>query len=500
VEASHLIEMEESFSGRTLILTIFPERDSLKTLADFLNYYRKAEGKKLEQSACIPKGSALSFERFKDTLFLLDPQGRLGEVDPELLFELHQEQVEDLAETLPFHSVPQEGEGSTVFWCHLWVDTSYCHYKRPWNLYFKRRWSLQAELYENFVSETLKEAYGNEALRIHRCQTAGDKELFLKALAEAIYNAPYETYSRYLPAYPPFKSADEALEAIIKGDGGVCSEKVMAMYFLAQHYGISTEIVLGGEDARGTFPAGELRDLLDQAQFDFHFTTRIQKFWEHFALIFHLGASQSLFCDLTHSNIPFIWLSLEDAKPYLLEGGSKKPLKIRMTLQESDLYYHRIAAHQDIAFDLYFAMEHFIDFMDLIHTIDTELGLVLTPHFWIGVIVYTSEKTRQEVLKQYQEELTYQLQSSQDLCFASDLLHSTQALVLEFRQTEPLCFNKMVEAGSYLEERLEKSYQDADVTFEYVFLKRYPSPSELESLDDSQAPSSNPYNPYNPYG
>ena len=194
-------------------------------------------------------------------------------------------------------------------------------------------------------------------------------------VAGRIHASPYETYSRYLEPGTPFRSCDQVLDRILEGDGGNCAEKAMALYFIARAHGIRSEAVLGGEEAAGKFPYRALRSILDRRTFDSEATRDAQRYWQHYAILCRPSgnAEHDLFCDVAGSNIPFLFLSAEEAATYL-DPDRRTPIRVVITLEPIRLYYHRLARRQDLPLDLYDAMEHFIESIDVIHTVDNELA------------------------------------------------------------------------------------------------------------------------------
>lgn len=468
-DGPHLIEIEEQFSSRTVTLLLPPNAPAFKSLKEFLYFFREANFHQWAQESWIYPKHILALERFKEVLFFLKEDGTLGELNPYLQFRIHQK-TQSLEESLFFRSVPN----STAKLCHLFVDRSKSGYQRNWSAHFKRRWGLHQQVFDGFILEVLEKEYGASALDILKLDTVEKKRLFLSAVARVIYHAPYETYSRYLDPYIPFKSCDEILEAIIAGDGGICSEKAMALYFIASHYQIPSEFILGGEKATGVFPAQELRDLLDQPHYDFKETAHLQKFWEHFAVLCQLSeeSPQTLFCDVANSNLPCLLWDEKESKPYLQDGLQKKYLSVCVTTQRLELYYHQIPLAQDIPKDLYFAMEHFMDFIDLTHSIDNELGLVITSDFWVGVLSYSTERERELLVAEYQAELIDSgLISPQDLHYTPCLETSEHPLTQQFRTRYPTIFEKLIQCRPYLLERIHQANAPHSYQVEYVFLK-----------------------------
>ena len=161
----------------------------------------------------------------------------------------------------------------------------------------------------------------------------------------------FENYSRFVGERLMFKTGDETVRNIAAGSGGICTEKVQALKFLTDHYGLESEYVIGGDSAEGAVPVEKLREMLQT--FDFRFARRYMRYWQHAALLYRIDGIPVL-VDATNGNIPFLFLAGEAAEKLL--GYENKPsVKVRMVEAEEDYYYHRVA--QDIPQNLFFAME-----------------------------------------------------------------------------------------------------------------------------------------------
>jgi hypothetical protein len=424
---------------------------------------------KSEQEDFISSEQSLELRRFQDSLFLLHDDGTLGQLDPHLRFSIN-DRPWDVAQPLALDTLKCRRDEREF---RITVDRSQAGYDRNWPAYLRRRWDLRRGDYERFVTSALEQEYGAQADQVLQLDTPTSRERFLRAVATRIYHAPYETYSRYREPYPPMKGCDRALDSILEGDGGICVEKAMVLYFIVRAYGIPSELVLGGENAAGAFPYRALRGLLDQPSFDFGGTEPVQRFWQHFAVLCQLDdtGGQPLLCDVANSNIPLVLWRSEKAFSYL-RPRRKRPLRVRVTIKPIDLYYHRIQRYQDVPLDLYYAMEHFIDFVDLIQTIDNELGLIITRDFWIGVIAYVTSSERDQILRGYHREVVEAHQDPRaDLHFTPDLSNSSHPLVRQFGRSHAAPFAKIAEIDSYLRRRVARANPLRQYELEYVVLR-----------------------------
>jgi hypothetical protein len=228
----------------------------------------------------------------------------------------------------------------------------------------------------------------------------GDKLRMLEALARTVWNGQFENYSRFIGKKLVYKSGDETIDNIIEGGGAVCSEKVQALKFLTDHYGLTSEYIIAGENAEGPVPVEKLRELL--TTFDFHFAKRYMRFWQHAALLYDIDGVRVL-VDVTNGNIPFVFLQ-DAAAEQVLGYRDKVPITARMVESEEDFFYHRVP--QDIPENLFFSLEGWWPFSDLMQVFENELGLYLSSDYYVTPIPFRSEKEfrrdQQEYLSVFQ--------------------------------------------------------------------------------------------------
>ena len=87
------------------------------------------------------------------------------------------------------------------------------------------------------------------------------------------------------------------------------------------------ELVLGGEEASGSFPYGTLRSILDRDAFGFAGTGEAQRHWQHYAVLCRTPGTDDdgdggVFCDVADSNIPFLCRDLRDVQSLLDPPGA----------------------------------------------------------------------------------------------------------------------------------------------------------------------------------
>ena len=269
---------------------------------------------------------------------------------------------------------------------------------------------------------------------------------FVECLARRIWRSPFENYSRFTGRKLVYKSGDETIDNILDGGGAICSEKVQALKFLTDHYGLESEYLIAGPDAPGPAPVDRLREIL--RTFDASFAKRYMRYWQHTALLYRIDGVEVL-VDATNGNIPFLFLEGGDADR-LLRCSHKRPLPVRMIEATEDFYYHRVP--QDIPEDLFFALEGWMSYSDLMQVFDNELGLYLSAGYYVAPIAYRSEGAYQRDREEYLE-----------ICRRGQLRSSiTREWTLdtevgrEFAESEPGIAGRVLAAREHLVCRLDQ--------------------------------------------
>ncbi|WP_074307634.1 hypothetical protein [Singulisphaera sp. GP187] len=464
-------------TGRFEFVLIDPVRDSslkiaiphacrVRTLGDLFSFYRFADLETLASaSASASAGQLLELRRYADSLFLLTDGGALGELDPDLRFKIGGRACD----------LDHRFDGATAAGpIPIEIDRSHTGYTRNWPAYLSRRWGLRADAFSEFVESVVEEAYGREAGTVLRLDAPDRVRRFLTAVAGRIHAAPYETYSRYLEPCSPFRGCDQTLDRILEGDGGNCAEKAMALYLVAHAYGIQAEVVLGGEEAVGSFPYRTLRSILDRRTFDFAGTQDAQRYWQHYAILCRLAgdAEEHLFCDVAGSNIPFLCLCTEEASAYL-NPACRKAIRVAITLEPIRLYYHRLARRQDLPLDLYYAMEHFIESIDVIQTVDNELGLLHTGDYWVGAVAYRGRRELGRIMGEYERFVGRAgFDARADLCFTRNLISARHPLLEQFLGAYPRGASRINAADTRIRQRIRSADPHLETCYVIVNLKK----------------------------
>jgi hypothetical protein len=344
-----------------------------------------------------------------------------------------------LDETPPARSVTVDG--AELLLLDVSVDRTSVGYDRNWKGFSRRRWMRHEADFSSFVRSTLVSAYGpGEAESVLKLDSTERKLRLVEALASRIWESDFESYSRFIGRKLTYKTGDETVLNIMEGGGGICSEKVQALKFLTDHFGLESEYVLAGANVPGPVPEARLRELL--TTFDFRFAKRHMRYWQHTALLYKVDGG-SVLVDATNGNIPFLFVNGAEADR-LLGYDSKPAVAVKMAVHTEDFYYHRVS--QDIPDNLFFAMEGWISHVDLVQVFDNELGLCITKDFMITPVVYRAEKTLERVRREY---LAVCERAGLE-CEVSDRWDLDSDLAREFTQRHSETADKIIQAREHL--------------------------------------------------
>ena len=373
--------------------------------------------------------SLLQFQAFQDITLTLSDDGVPGPLTPGTVLrngprELSPDQVAP-CEVVLLNS-------SYVHLLEVSIDRSETGYARNWLGFNRRRWERHQDEFQHFV-ESANTTYKTDPHHpLDTCQSRFD---FLRSIANAIWDSPFENYSRFTGLRLSYKTADETLLNIIEGRGAICSEKVQALKFLTDVYGFDSKYVFAGPDAVGRLPSDDLRRIIET--FDFRNARHIMRYWQHIALEYTIEDKQIL-VDATNGNIPFLFLSGAECEA-ILDTDFPQPVPVRMGTYSENFYYHR--APEDLALDLCYAMENYIPEIDLVQVFDNELGLAITPEFLVAPVPFKTDEELQEL-----HELYERLASPNNL-----EIYVSPEWSLEGRLGESLCAQEPEAAGAILD-------------------------------------------------
>ena len=436
-----LLQLTDAITGRRCAVRIDPEAAALPLSGLLDRYVRHFPARMLLEEGRVTVESSETLLGFQDLVYSCSDSGELLDLYPGVELVQH---GKPLALDRPPAEQPGRVGGVDVTVLDIGIDRTNAGYDRNWTGFHRRRWDRHADLYERFVRDALLACHSeSDSEEILALESSAARMALVEALARRVWESDFESYSRFVERKLPYKTGDETVRGIVAGDGGVCSEKVQALKFLTDHYGIESEVLIAGADAPGPVPERRLRELLDS--FDFRFAKRHMRYWQHNALLYTINGS-TLLVDATNGNIPFLWLKDEDSRRVLAEED-KEPVVVRMALQTESLYYHQVP--QDIPEDLFFAMEAWVPDIDLIQVFDNELGLMISPGYFVTPIVYKSEAAYEKLSGDY----AHAARSAGLVCEATREWTLETRLGERFAVESPRAAEKIMGARDHLLER-----------------------------------------------
>ena len=390
---NYILQITDSVTTQRCALRI-ELQDTGLPLKDLLDKYLKRPPlERLLEERRITEESAQTLSALQDLVYMAGNDGQLGGMFAGVVFR-HRDQSLDL-KTVPAPSRAVVND-TPVLVINLSIDRLSAGYDRNWAGFHRRRWAKGHKLYSDFVLSVLEREYGPAGTEaVLQMDSKEHKLEFVQALARSVWESDFESYSRFTGRKLVYKTGDETVRNMTEGAGGICSEKVQALKFLTDHYGLPSEYILAGADAREPIPEARLREMLET--FDFRYSKRYMRYWQHTALLYDIEGT-TLLVDATNGNIPLLTLK-DDAAESILGYRDKRPVPVKMVVNNEDFYYHRVS--QDIPEKLFFAMEGWIEYTDLVQVFDNELGLYLTADFFVTPIVFRSARAFNRLKQEY---------------------------------------------------------------------------------------------------
>ena len=441
---NQILQLWDSVSNRRCTLRMDPG-DTYLSLGGLLDKYLKHApiGRLLKESR-ITQTSADALFAMQDLVYISADTGALKGMFSGMAFKDSEESLA-LDQVPTTHQVQVEGQEVSVV--DLTIDRINLQYHRNWTGFHRRKWLRNDSKYSGFVGDSLVKEFGSrETEAILQLESTSHKLKLLKGLARTIWEGQFENYSRFIGEKLVYKSGDETVDNIMEGAGAICSEKVQALKFLTDHYGLQSEYVIAGENATGPVPVEKLRELL--TTFDFRFSKRYMRFWQHTALLYDIDGTQVL-VDATNGNIPFLFLQ-DGAAERILGYENKLPVTVKMVEADEDFYYHRVP--QDIPENFFFALEGWVSFSDLMQVFDNELGLYLSSDFYVMPLAFKNEK---QFGRERQEYLDVSRRSGLE-CSVTAVWTLDSPLGDELSLAEPAVAERILRAGEHLLTRLDE--------------------------------------------
>ena len=399
-ELPYFIQIADKWSKRRFALRLKSahEFSSLSTLLDYVKHLSDYDIDGLISEGRLSAAGRDDIEDFRAIAYNIDENGSFTDFIEEIVFKQRGRTLQP-DKGLKFEHRMTDKEGfADILVAELILDRDNVPYNRNWKGYYKRKWDNNPS-YKKFVENLIHRNYPERGDEVLQISTYVDTVDFLKAIGQRLFAAPYEIYSRFIGRKLRFRTGPEALDAIISGRGGNCSEKASAYLFIAQNWGIESRFALAGDGAKGKFPYDTLRRGLDH--YDFRFKEDAQQYWSHFANIFIVDGKK-VFVDATGGPIAFVFADGEEAEAYLTRS---KFVPVFFPGEESAYYYHD--PPQDIAEDVLYSMEAFMPDADIYHVLgpddeDEPFGLLIKNNLWVCPGVYRTEGERNDEINQWQ--------------------------------------------------------------------------------------------------
>ena len=439
-----ILQLSDLVSTRKCAMRIGAD-EVYRTLGCLLDKYVKhAPIQDLLRDSRITSNSADSLFALQDLLYASSDSGQLLDMFDGVAFKQGDSLIEP--KETPARQLASV-DGRDVWVIDLAIDRTNCDYHRNWTGFHARKWLKDPDRYAGFVHDTLTESIGSaETESVLQMDSTAKKLALLEALGRRVWNSPFENYSRFVGRKLVYKSGDETIDNIMDGAGAICSEKVQALKFLTDRYGLASEYVVAGGNAVGPAPVDKLRELL--LTFDFRFAKRYMRFWQHTALLYDVDGVQVL-VDATNGNIPFLFLQ-DQAAERILGHRDKQPVTVRMIESEEDFYYHRVP--QDIPENLFFALEGWMPYTDLMQVFDNELGLYLSGDFYVTPIPFMTEREFERDKREYERVC----RRSGLECSVTREWRLDSPLGAQFARAEPLVSDCIMAAKDHLLARLDE--------------------------------------------
>ena len=439
-----ILQLADLVSTRKCAMRIDSDEGD-RTLGCLLDKYVKhAPIQDLLQEFRITANSADSLFAIQDLLYASSDNGQLLDMFSGVAFKQGDRLIEP--EEAPARQLASV-DGQDVWVIDLAIDRTNCDYDRNWTGFHARKWLRDSDKYTGFVHDTLAGSLGlAKAESVLEMDSTNKKLALLEVLAKRVWESQFENYSRFVGRKLVYKSGDETIDNIMDGAGAICSEKVQALKFLTDHYGLTSEYIIAGGNAVGTAPVDKLRELL--VTFDFRFAKRYMRFWQHTALLYDVDGVRVM-VDATNGNIPFLFLQDQEAER-VLGDMDKQPVPVKMIEFEEDFYYHQVP--QDIPENLFFALEGWMPYTDLMQVFDNELGLYLSSDFYVTPIPFTTEREFERDKREYERVA----RRSGLECSVTREWDLDSPLGIQFSKVEPLVSERIMAAKDHLLTRLDE--------------------------------------------
>lgn len=466
----HVLQLTEGVTHQRVALRVEPTE--IESLGQALELFLK-EPKELVETGVLPRDGVESYLEISECLFTVVGDGGLGELHEGL--HLYQE-TESVVPEMPLlferRPVPGDKRGklNEIMLADIVIDRRNCKYDRDWNVFHQRKIDQAKEELQSFLLAATTELAGRErAEKAIRNRHEEDKELLFRAAARRVFDAPFELYSRFVDKRRLIKDGLSTLRHVMSGDGGACSEKAQAIRLIADFLEIPASYVIAGPDATGEVPVDAMLEILET--FEVEYSRAVQTYWNHIAVLATIG-DREILVDASNGNIPFLWVSGDELEAMLdRRGAERRAVEHRYVVGADRLYYNRV--DQLVPERLLYALElGWADtHIDLVQSLDDELGLLTMPDLWLGLLPFRTDEERGLVEDWYHQKwLSPGL--IQGVLFTDDPLNAEGELASQIEERYPRAVRAASAGREYIEYRLEEANPGAGYHVEFVVLGR----------------------------
>ena len=123
-------------------------------------------------------------------------------------------------------------------------------------------------------------------------------------------------------------------------------------------------------------------------------------------------------------------------------------------------------------------MENFIESIDVIHTVDNELGLLHTGDYWVGAVAYRGRRELGRIVGEYERFVGRAgLDPRADVCFARELVSARHPLLDRFLGAYPCGAGRIIAADARIRQRINSANPGSQMYYVIINLNRGSSPS-----------------------
>jgi hypothetical protein len=118
-------------------------------------------------------------------------------------------------------------------------------------------------------------------------------------------------------------------------------------------------------------------------------------------------------------------------------------------------------------------MENFIESIDVIQTVDNELGLLHTGDYWVGAVAYRGRRELGRIVGEYERFVRRAgLDPRADLGFARDLSSPRHPLLEQFLGAYPRGAGRIIAADARIRQRIRSANPNLETCYVVIKLKK----------------------------